>query len=146
MAYEPNIYPVSKFRFVVECNGISSFFSEVTGFDASVESTEYREGGRKTTTLKLAGLRKYGNITLKRAVSAANSDELWKWWCIAEEKEAQRQDLTINLLDNNGAVAATWSVENAFPVKYTAPDFDAKSSDAAIETIELAHEGMKRIK
>ena len=144
MAVDTSMYPVGKFRFSVECDGLSMEFSEVTGFDASVDSYEYREGSQKTTPLKVAGLRKYGNITLKRAVSAANSTEFWDWWTIIDGADVDRRNLVINLIDNAGEVAAVWEVENAFPIKYTAPDFNATSSEAAMESIELVHEGMKR--
>ena len=114
-------YPYGKFRFRVECDGLSEFFSEVSG------------------------LRKYGNITLKRAVSEQNASELWDWWTIATDSEPERKSLAITLMDNNGADVATWNVEEAWPVKYTAPDFNATASEAAIETLELAHEGMTRV-
>lgn len=144
--YTADMYPVSKFRFKVECDGLTEFFSEVSGFDASVDSYEYREGNQKTTPIKVMGLRKYSNVTLKRAVSTANASQLWSWWTIADGKEAERRDVTVTLLNNDGQPAAQWSIENAFPVKYTAPDFNATANEAAIESIELAHEGLKRIK
>lgn len=144
--YKADIYPVSKFRFKVECDGLTEYFSEVSGFDASVDTYEYREGNQKTTPIKVMGLRKYGNITLKRAVSKANATQLWDWWTIVDGKEVERRDITVTLIDNDGADAAQWTIESAFPTKYTAPDFSATSSEAAIETIELVHEGLKRTK
>lgn len=139
------IYPYGKFRFRVECDGLSEYFSEVTGFDANVDVYEYREGSQKTTPLKVSGLRKYGNVTLKRAVSEANATELWDWWTIAADQEPERKSLAITLMDNDGNDVATWNIEEAWPVKYTAPDFNATASEAAVETIELAHEGMTRV-
>ncbi len=144
--YVADNYPVSKFRFKVECNGLTEFFSEVSGLDANVDSYEYREGNQKTTPLKVMGLRKYSNITLKRAVSVANATQLWDWWTIADGAEVQREDITITLLDNNGDDAAQWTIESAFPIKYTAPDFNATASEAAMESLELVHEGLKRTK
>jgi phage tail-like protein len=140
----PDNYPYGKFRFRVECDGLSTLFSEVSGFDANVDSYEYREGAQKTTPFKVAGLRKYGNITLKRAVSKANAKQLWDWWTVATDKEVTRKSLTITLMDNDGTDVASWSVEQAWPVKYTAPDFSATASEAAQEQIELVHEGMTR--
>lgn len=144
--YTADMYPVSKFRFKVECDGLTEYFSEVSGFDASIDSYEYREGNQKTTPIKVMGLRKYSNITLKRAVSPANATQLWDWWTIVDGKEAERRDITVTLLDNDNKEAAQWTIESAFPIKYTAPDFNATSSEAAIESIELVHEGLKRTK
>lgn len=59
-------YPFTKFRYRMEIEGISvAGFSEVTGFDSSIDVTEYREGNMVPTPMKVQGLRKYGNITLK---------------------------------------------------------------------------------
>ena len=52
--------------------------------------------------------------------------------------------MTLTALDEEGSPAASWRCINAWPVKYTAPDFNGTSSEVAIETIELAHEGLTR--
>ena len=36
----------------------------------------------------------------------------------------------------------TWKVINAFPVKIQASDLKADGNEVAIETLELAHEGL----
>jgi phage tail-like protein len=46
---------------------------------------------------------------------------------------------------NNDTVLARWEFTDAWPTKYTAPDFNATGSDVAVETLELAHEGLKRV-
>lgn len=138
-------YPHGKFRYKVEVEGLElGGFSEVSGFDASIDVIEYREGDKVQTPMKVPGLKKYGNITLKQGV--ADKDALYKWMEIGFEKDVERKTLTITLLDINGEDAASWQVINAWPTKYTAPDFNATSSEIAIETLELAHEGMKRTK
>ncbi len=119
-------------------------FSEVSGFDASIDVIEYREGDKVQTPMKIPGLKKYGNITLKQGV--ADKDALYKWMATGFEKDVNRQTVTITLLDINGEPAASWQVINAWPTKYTAPDFNATASEIAVETLELAHEGMTRTK
>lgn len=119
-------------------------FSEVSGFDASIDVIEYREGDKVQTSMKIPGLKKYGNITLKQGV--ADKDALYKWMETGFEKDVNRQTVTITLLDIEGKAAASWQVINAWPTKYTAPDFNATSSEVAVETLELAHEGMTRTK
>ncbi len=138
-------YPHGKFRYTVELEGLElGGFSEVSGFDASIDVIEYREGDKVQTPMKIPGLKKYGNITLKQGV--ADKDALYKWMATGFEKDVNRQTVTITLLDINGEPAASWQVINAWPTKYTAPDFNATSSEIAVETLELAHEGMTRTK
>ncbi|MDE7367746.1 MAG: phage tail protein [Lachnospiraceae bacterium] len=138
-------YPHGKFRYTVELEGLElGGFSEVSGFDASIDVIEYREGDKVQTPMKIPGLKKYGNITLKQGV--ADKDALYKWMETGFEKDVNRQTVTITLLDINGEPAASWQVINAWPTKYTAPDFNATSSEIAVETLELAHEGMTRTK
>lgn len=138
-------YPHGKFRYIVEVEGLElGGFSEVSGFDASIDVMEYREGDKVQTPMKIPGLKKYGNITLKQGV--ADKDALYKWMETGFEKDVNRQTVTITLLDINGEAAASWQVINAWPTKYTAPDFNATASEIAVETLELAHEGMTRTK
>ena len=63
-------YPHGRFRYKVEIDGLKAGgFSEVTGFDAPVDVMEYREGDMVQTPMKIPGLKKYGNITLKQGLA-----------------------------------------------------------------------------
>ncbi len=138
-------YPHGKFRYKVEVEGMElGGFSEVSGFDATIDVIEYREGDKVQTPMKIPGLKKYGNITLKQGV--ADSKELYNWISTGFEKDVVRKTVTITLLDIAGEAAAVWQVTQAWPTKYTAPDFNATSSEIAVETLELAHEGLTRTK
>ena len=136
-------YPHGKFNYKVEIDGLEAGgFSEVTGFDASIDVIEYREGDMTQTPIKIPGLKKYGNITLKQGL---DSMVLYEWMTAGLEGDVERKTLTITLLDIAGSPAASWQIINAWPVKYTAPDFNATSSEVAIESLEIAHEGMTRV-
>ena len=137
-------YPPGKFNYKVEIDGLEAGgFSEVTGFDASIDVIEYREGDMTQTPIKIPGLKKYGNITLKQGL--VDSMVLYEWMTAGLEGDVERKTLTITLLDIAGSPAASWQIINAWPVKYTAPDFNATSSEVAIESLEIAHEGMTRV-
>lgn len=137
-------YPHGRFRYKVEIDGLDAGgFSEVTGFDASIDVIEYREGDMVTTPMKLPGLKKYGNITLKQGL--VDSMVLYDWIIAGVDGAVQRKTITVTLLDEEEAPAASWQVINAWPMKYTAPDFSATSYEVAIETLEIAHEGMTRV-
>lgn len=137
-------YPRAKFRFKLEIDGLAAGgFTEVSGFDATIEPIEYREGDMATETpMKVAGLRKYGNITLKKGI--IEGKVLYDWVFKGLTGEVERKTVTVSLLDEKQAAVSSWKVINAWPTKYTAPDFNATSNEIAIETLELAHEGMTR--
>lgn len=148
--YVADNYPVAKFRFKVMAESTEIFCTEISGVDASVDTYEYREGSDMPWMRKCAGLKKFGNLTLKNAITNRNAMTLWDWWNIVYAAgeggaEAKRQDLTITLLDNDNKERAKWEVESAFPSKYTGPDFNSSSSEAATESLELVHEGIKRV-
>ena len=137
-------YPYGKFRYKVEIDGLEAGgFSEVTGFDASIDVIEYREGDMVQTPMKIPGLKKYGNITLKQGLTT--STVLYDWIIAGVNGAVERKTITITLLDEEETPAASWQVINAWPTKYTAPDFNATSSEVAIDTLEIAHEGMTRV-
>ena len=137
-------YQYGRFRFKVEIDGLEAGgFSEVTGFDASIDGMEYREGDMVQAPMKMPGLKKYGNITLRKGL--ADTTVLYDWITAGIEGEVERKTLTITLLDQTESPVASWQIINAWPVKYTGPDFNATSSEVAIETLEVAHEGMTRV-
>ncbi len=137
-------YPYGKFRYRVEIDGLDAGgFSEVTGFDASIDVVEYREGDMVQTPYKIPGLKKYGNITLKKGLT--DSLVMYEWLITGVDGPVDRKTITITSLDESEQPVASWQVINAWPVKYTAPDFNATSSEVAIETVEIAHEGMTRV-
>lgn len=138
------IYPHGSFRYVLEIDGMAAGgFSEVSGFDATVEVKEYREGDMPQTPSKVPGLKKYSNITLKKGLF--DSTVLYDWIKEGIEGEVSRTTVTITLHDQTDTPVASWQVINAWPTKYTAPSFNASSSEVSIETLEIVHEGMTRV-
>ncbi len=137
--------PYRNFRFRVEVEGIQQAgFSEVSGFDASLDVVEYREGNQVITARKLPGLAKYSNITLKWGVT--DSMDMYTWMKDSIEGKISRKTITIIAINEEGGDVATWQVIEAWPAKYTAPDFKGSASEVAIELLEMAHEGMTRTK
>ncbi len=139
--------PYRNTRFLVEIDGIvQAGFSEATIPDVTSDVVEYREGNDPPTVRKLPVLNKYGNITLKWGVT--DSMELYEKWRKPVEvgnMSAARKNVAIILMNEEGSPAARWEFENAWPSKYDAPDLTAKGNDVAIETLEIVHEGMKRV-
>jgi phage tail-like protein len=136
--------PLRNFRFRVEIDGIQQAgFSEVTGFDATVEAIDYREGADPTNVRKLPGLTKYGNVTLKWGVT--DSKALHDWHRQIVDGDIQRKNIAIVVLNEAGADVGRWEIVQAWPTKYDPMDLNAKGNDVSIETMEIAHEGVKRV-
>lgn len=138
------VYPYGKYRYKVEIDGIEAGgFSEVSGVDASIDVIEYREGDMVQTPMKFAGLKKYGNITLKQGLT--DSMVLYEWIMTGVDGPVERKTITITSLDEAGEATASWQIINAWPVRYVAPDFNAMASEVAVQVLEIAHEGMTRV-
>ena len=135
-------YPLPKFHFLVQWGGKRIGFSEVTGLDIQLEPIEYREGSSpQFSKIKMPGLQKFSNITLKRG-TVANDKEFYTWMKTVSMNTIERRDLTISLLNENHEPVISWKVINAFPIKVQASDLKADGNEVAIETIEIAHEGL----
>ncbi|MZQ83966.1 phage tail protein [Paenibacillus sp. 5J-6] len=137
--------PYRNFRFRIEVEGIQQAgFSEISGFDASLSVIEYREGNETITPRKLPGLAKYGNISLKWGVT--DSMDMYNWMSESIQGKVARKTVTIIAINEEGGDVATWQVIEAWPSKYSAPSFKGTGNEVAIESLELAHEGMTRTK
>jgi phage tail-like protein len=139
-------YPLPKFHFQVEWGGSRLGFTEVSGLEVETEMIEYRDGASpEYNKRRIPGLRKYANITLKRG-TFANDNEFYDWWkktALFENLDDQRRDLTISLLNEAHEAVIVWTVKQAWPVKMTSTDLKADANEVAIETLELAHEGLE---
>jgi phage tail-like protein len=140
-------YPLPKFHFRVEWSGTNIGFTEVTGLTVETEVIEYRHGNSpEYHKTKQPGLKKYGNITLKRG-TFENDNEYFKWWnqtkLFMEKGEKFRRDVTIKLLGEDHQPIIEWVVKNAWPTKVQSADLKSDANEIAIETIELAHEGLE---
>jgi len=143
MATGTRVDPYRNFSFLVEIDGITQAgFSDCSGFGASTDPIEYREGGETKTVRKLPGLTKYTNITLKWGLT--DSRELYSWYRDVVDGKIERKSGSIILLDLEGNEKVRWNFFEAWPTKWDGPDFTAKGNDVAIETLELVHERIER--
>jgi phage tail-like protein len=142
----PRKDPYRQFRFRVEIDGITQAgFSECSFTDTTTDPVEYREGDEPTTVRKLSGLTKYGNITLKWGITDTMDIYNWRRQIIDTGAEGARKNMSIILVDEAGSDKARWDITRAWPTKYDPPDFSAKGNEVAIETLEIVHEGFKRV-
>jgi phage tail-like protein len=134
--------PLRGFRFLLEIDGITSGgFSRVKGLSREVKYESYREGGVNDYEHKLITQVSYPVVVLERGLAL---DDLWKWALATADGEVQRKTLRIRLQNEAGEQTWSWQVEYALPVKWSASDLDAQSSQVVMESLELAHHGLRK--
>jgi phage tail-like protein len=135
-------YPLPKFHFQVDWGEGVLGFTEISGLDVETEVIEYRDGySREYVKTKMPGMQKFSNITLKRGTFQGKND-FYNWWNTVALNTVVRRDVTISLLNENHEPVVVWKVKNAWPVKVQSTDLKADGNEVAIESIELAHEGL----
>lgn len=135
--------PYGQFNFLIEIDGVvKGGFSEASGLTTDTNVIEYREGAEQHgTTRKLPGLMKYNNIVLKRGWTKDKS--LWAWRKKVIDGKTQRNSGSIVLLDEARNEALRWNFREGWPSKWEGPALNAKTSEVAVETLEIAHEGLE---
>jgi phage tail-like protein len=136
-------HPFSQYHFQVQWGGNRMAFQEISGLDIEIETVHFREGSSPADSdRKLPGLRKFTNITLKRGLIQGDN-QFFEWINTKQNGTIERRDLIIALLDEQHQPAIVWKVKNAFPVKYSGPVLKADSSEIAMESMEITHEGIE---
>jgi phage tail-like protein len=133
--------PVGELRFRVTLDAHKEIgrFTECTGLSMEWDIQTYAEGGENRFEHKLRGRIKYPNVVLKRGIT--HEDALLKWFFQTKDPN-DHGSITVELLGPDGKVVRTFAFRDAFPVKWTGPNFNAGSSSIAVETLELAHHGL----
>jgi phage tail-like protein len=135
-------WPLVKFSFQVKWDDAEFLFQEVSGLSSETQVIEYRGGNSKVySTVKMPGIQKFSNATLKKGVFKGDKN-LWDKYNLIKMNTYKRASVVINLLDESQGVAMSWKLTNAFPVKITGTDMKSDGNEIAVESIELAHEGL----
>ena len=141
---QDNLWPIPKFYFVVDFGGEmhNCSFQEVSGLDGESEILEYRsENSPEFSTVKMPGMVKSGNVTLKKGVFVKDNS-FFDWYSQVKMNTIKRIPVTIKLLDEQGSPTMVWTLKNAWPTKITGTDLKSDGNEVAVETIEIAHEGL----
>jgi phage tail-like protein len=137
-----SVWPMPKFHFQVKWGDQEMSFQEVTGLDAQSEEIKYRVGNSKVySVVKMPGLIKYSNVTMKKGIFKGDN-KFWEWFNQIKMNTIKRIDITISLLDEADAPAMTWTLKNAWPTKISGYELKAEGNEVAVESIEIVHEGM----
>lgn len=137
------VWPLPKFQFMVKWDGDEVAFQEVSGLDVEAQPIEYRAGNSKAWSVtKMPGLKKYGNVTMKKGVFKSDN-KFFAWFDEIKMNTITRKTVSIMLLDETGKETMVWTLTNAWPTKITGTDLKAEGNEVAVESIEIAHEGLK---
>jgi phage tail-like protein len=136
--------PYVNYNFRVQIDSIErAAFQEVSGLTVTIDVIEHREGNNPTTPRKLPGMAKHSNIVLKWGITDDMS--LYDWHQEVVNGKLERKNGSIVLMDRAGEEVARWDFVRGWPTKYDGPTLNAEGNDVAIETLELAHEGLTRV-
>ena len=136
-------------KFLIEVDGLEiGKFLEVSGLTVDVKVETVEEGGENQFVHKLPGRLEWPNVVLKRGVT--RSDNLFAWLSkssgegfAGEGSKLTRRSAAIVLLGTDGKRLRSWTLADAFAVKWSGPQFAATSTDAATEELEIAHHGFR---
>lgn len=132
--------PVGELRFKINLDDVEiGRFSECSGLSVEWDVQTYAEGGENRFEHKLRGRLKYPNLVLKRGIT--HEEALLKWFFQSQDRE-KRGSITLTLLGPDTKKIRSFAFAGAFPVKWTGPNFNAGSTSIAIETLEIAHQGL----
>lgn len=141
---QDNVWPLPKFYFTLETADLKdASFQEVSGLDIEAQVIEYRHGNSpEFSTIKMPGIKKFGNVTLKKGIFKGDN-KFWDWFNKIKMNTIERQPVTIKLLDEAGKPTMVWTLKNAWPTKITGTDLKSDGNEVAVETLEIAHEGLQ---
>ncbi len=137
-----SVWPMPKFYFQVKWDTEVMSFQEVSGLDIQSEEIKYRHGDSpEFAVIKMPGMKKVGNITMKKGVFKGDN-KFWDWFNQIKMNTIKRLPITISLLDEAGSATMVWTLANAWPTKITGTDLKSEGNEVAIESIEIVHEGL----
>jgi phage tail-like protein len=145
---DPRKDPLPTFCFKVELPKVTSgelFFKSVGGLKFETEVVDYRAGGVNDSTYKLVGATKWPNLVLKRGFTHEQKDLiLWRQkWLARTPGDMPRCNGTIIQLDTKLTPVCRWEFVEGWPCKFEISELDAGKNEIVIETLEIAHHGLK---
>jgi phage tail-like protein len=133
--------PLPVFSFWVDLGmGGQAYFKGVAGLRYETEVVPVRAGGVNDTTYNLVGATKWTNLVFKQGFTKSSALIQWRQEWI--QGKMNRIGGTITQLDTALQPKAQWTFVRGWPCKWDIAEFDASKSELAIETLEIAHDGL----
>lgn len=135
-------FPVYCFRVDIQgIDGATAFFKSVGGLKSETEVVDFQEGGLNDRSHRLIGATKWSNLVFKRGFSQSRDLLIWReQWLF--NKDRTRRNGTISQLNTKMDAVYVWQFEGGWPCKWELSEMDASKSELAIETLEIAHDGL----
>lgn len=141
--------PYVQFNFLVDLGsgtteGPDAGFQEISGIGMEVTVAEYRNGNSKeNSVMKVTGLNKSTDVTLKRGVIGSLS--LYNWLNqIRNGDQTALRTVVIHLQnEDHTQIVQTWKLMRARIIKHTSGPLNAKGTDVAMEELVLAYERLE---
>lgn len=140
----------TKHRFLVLIEGIiSAEFQTCSELAGEIAVIEHHEGGANVSS-KVPGRISFEDITLTRGVAVESDIILWFETVIEAasglglDDPLFKRDLTIAQLGRDGSFVKTYRVFNAWPMRYSAGDWDNTVDEIRIESVTLAFDFFER--
>lgn len=137
--------PYRAYNFKLEIQGVQQgHFTECSGLGVKIQPIKYREGGDHQIIHAIPGPVEYADITLRYGLTS--SQELWNWLKITMEGKVERKEVSIVLLDHEGAnETMRWNLGNAWVSEWHGAVLNALGRDVAIESMTLVYESLERV-
>jgi phage tail-like protein len=144
MASERVSDPYGGYFFALEVDGQEvAHFMECSGLKTTATVFEIEEGGMNGMTHKRPGQSKWDNIVLRYATSASQDLLSWRDRYLQDQFSSRPETSgSITLYDNERRQIRRYSFTSCWPVSWEGPQLNSGSSELAIETLEIAHEGL----
>jgi phage tail-like protein len=139
-----------KFKFVVEIDGVASAgFQKCSELSVEVANVQYSEGGALIPN-KSPGRLTFADVTLERG--ATQDQDLFDWMQQVADASANaglnepefKRNLDIVQQDRDGSELRRWRLNNAWPVKFVAGDWDNEADENVIESVTLTYDFFER--
>jgi phage tail-like protein len=143
--FRADAYPAFNFQLTVigvspDGKASTACFTEISGLGVELPPILYRGGNEDIRFRQTPGVIKYSNLVCKFCTTGDIT--FWNWILKGMQGLVQRADGSVVLLDENRNEVMRWNFTNGWPCKWTGPGLNAKNNEIAIETLEIAHEGL----
>ncbi|MEW5958446.1 MAG: phage tail protein [Chloroflexota bacterium] len=141
--------PLIGFHFSLDIQGtVTGYFAECSGLGSESEVVEGKRVNDKgvQVVMKVPGRLKWGDVTLKRGVTA--DMQIWNWRKMIEDGDVKgaRKNGSLIMYDQSLAPVAQWDFKNAWPSKVSGPAPKADSNELTVEELTIVHEYIVRVK
>jgi phage tail-like protein len=131
-------YPLAAYNFRVTVDGVAMRFAKVSGLQREHQTATYRHGLSFIEGEQIAKyyIDKYVSVTLEQGTIIGST--FLHEWLESKSKVA----MEVSLCDERGTPVIAWRITKALPVKLSAPTFDARTNEVAIESLEIKAAGI----